>query len=85
VHIDISSYERAKRSIIMWFDTKGGKDVLYTLPIMAQANQVPCIVIAYWLGEHTQWQDPECAEAIERLTKFYGYTKITGKPEGSPI
>ena len=85
MHINISSYDNCKDSVLKWFDSKGNKDVLYTLPIMGQANMVPCIVIAYWLGEHTKWQDPECEAAIHRLIKFYGYTKITGKPEGSPV
>jgi hypothetical protein len=84
MHIDISKYEASKHVVINWYEHKGGKDIKRTISMMAQATFVPCIVIAYWLGAHTNWH-PDCIAAIKRLTDFYGYTSITGKPDGSPI
>ena len=85
MHIDIPTYDASKKTVLNWFDTKGQKDVQYTIGLMSGVAFVPCIVVAYWLGEHTKWQDPACEKAIIRLIDFYGYTEITGKPEGSPI
>lgn len=84
MHIDIAIYEANKRIVIDWFNTRGGKDIRRTIGMMASVTFVPCIVIAYWLGEETNW-DPEAIQAIKGLIDFYGYTKIDNKPPGSPI
>ena len=85
MHIDIETFDASKSIVLNWFDSKGGKDVSRTIGMMEGITFVPCIVIAYWLGEHTKWQDPQCEKSIKSLIDFYGYSKITGKPEGSPL
>ena len=85
MHIDIETYNASKQTVLNWYEHKSGKDIQRTIGMMAGITFVPCIVIAYWLGEYTKWQDPTCENSIRRLIDFYGYTKITGKPEGSPI
>ena len=85
MHIDIPTFDAQKKIVLDWFDTKGSKDVQRTVGMMAGVTFVPCIVIAYWLGEYTKWQDPQCEKSIRVLIDFYGYTNITGKPEGSPL
>lgn len=85
MHIDISSYEASKHTVINWYETKSGKDIRTTVAMMAGATFVPCIVIAYWLGDYTEWKDPTAEKMIKSLIDFYGYTKIDGKPEGSPL
>ncbi len=85
MRIDIQTFDASKRTVLNWFDTKGGQDVKRTISMMAGVTFVPCIVIAYWLGEHTKWQDSQCEKSIKSLIGFYGYTEIQGKPEGSPV
>lgn len=82
--IDLAIYDSNKDFVIGWFNTKGGKDIGRTVSIMASATHVPCIVIAYWLGEHTNWH-PDSIISIKSLTDFYGYTDIQNKPPGAPI
>lgn len=82
--VDIDTYSKSKDFVISWFHSKGMKDIDYTIGTMSPITFVPCIVIAYWLGEETKW-DPLCIEAVKRLVDFYGYTEILNKPEGSPI
>lgn len=82
--IDIARYERNRNFVLGWFNTKGGKDINRTISMMAQATGVPCIVIAYWLGPETNW-DQKVIDSIVRLKDFYGYSDIQGKPPGAPI
>lgn len=84
MNIDISKFEKQKKFVIGWFNTKGGKNIERTISMMAVATFIPCIVIAYWIGEETNW-DPQAVESIKRLTDFYGYKEIKGKPPGSPV
>lgn len=81
--IDISAFDANKNFVLGWFATKGGKDIKRTISMMAQATNVPCIVIAYWLGELTDWH-PDTVAAIVRLKGFYGYTTIKNAPIGAP-
>lgn len=84
MRIDIDTYSANKKFVIDWFHSKGGKDIGRTISVMASATMVPCIVIAYWLGEETNW-DKIAIERIQGLIDFYGYTQIDNKPKGSPI
>lgn len=82
--IDLETYSANKKFVIDWFNTKGGKDIKRTIGMMATATFVPCIVIAYWLGEETNWH-PDTISSIKSLVDFYGYTNIQNKPLGAPI
>lgn len=82
--VDIELYTASKHKVILWFNTKGGKEIQRTISMMASAYHIPAIVIAYWLGEETNWH-PDTIKAVQRLTDFYGYSDIKGKPPGAPI
>jgi len=84
VTIDIGTYSANKTFAINWFNTKGGKDIKRSVGQLASMTFVPCIVIAYWLGEETNWH-PDAVSSIKSLIDFYGYTEIKNKPAGSPI
>lgn len=80
--VDIALYEKNKPIVIDWFKKSG--DVNRTIGMMASITFVPCIVIAYWLGEYTNWH-PDTVAAVKRLQEFYDYSSILNKPEGSPL
>ena len=82
--IDLKTFENHKKFVISWFHTKGGDDVGRTIAIMAGSMFIPAIVIAYWLGEETNWNE-DSVTSVKRLISFYRYTKIYNKPENSPI
>lgn len=82
--IDIEKFEASKFLVINYFEGKGGRQVRRCISMGAQISGVPCIVVAYWIGNHAGWPQ-EAIDAIKSLIEFYGYTDITGKPEGSPI
>lgn len=82
--IDLEIYSTNKAFVVGWFNTKGGKDIKRTVSQMASATFVPCIVIAYWLGEETNWH-PDAIDSIKGLIDFYGYTTIENKPPGAPL
>lgn len=82
--VDIEKYEASKKHVLNYFEAKGSRRIQHTISMGAQMYGVPCIVIAYWLGEYCGWPE-ETTNAIARLIEFYGYSEITGKPEGSPL
>lgn len=84
MHIDIAKYERSKSFVLDFYYGKGRKEVNYTVSMGAIIYMVPCIVIAYWLGEELGWP-PEVVGKIDRLIKFYDYKEILNKPPGAPI
>jgi hypothetical protein len=81
--IDIDLYKANKTFVISWF-YGNGQDVKRTISMMSLALFVPCIVVAYWVGEETNWH-PDAVSSIENLTAFYGYTEIKNKPPGAPV
>lgn len=82
--IDLNSYEVNKKHIIYWYDNQGYKKPEDAVSTIATAYRVPCIVCAYWIGEHIGW--PEyIVNNIKVLIKFYDYQEILNKPENSPI
>lgn len=85
MHVDIEKYAANKYYAIEWYENRSGRDVISTVTAVAAITAVPCIAIAFWLGEHTQWKDPQCEKSIRVLIDFYGYTVIENKPLGSPI
>lgn len=82
--IDLNTYSINKDYIQSWFRTKGGGDVNYSISMLSSMTMVPCIVVAYWIGEVDGWS-PKTLAAIARLTYFYGYTNVLSKPEGAPV
>lgn len=82
--IDIGRFEGSKRIVLNYFAGAGGKNISHTVSMGAQITGVPCIVIAFWLGEHLGWST-EILTTIGRLKRFYGYTSILGIPEGGPV
>ena len=81
--INIDDYKNSKAFIQDWYLKNGEGKIRQTVSIMGPSTMVPCLVVAYWLGEITNW-DNEALEAIEALTKFYGYTEIIGIPDSYP-
>lgn len=85
MRVDVDSYKLNKPFVRQWYEKH---KVDYTpsksIAILAVSTMVPCIVIAYWIGEITNWP-PEIICSIERLMLFYGYTEILNKPAGAPL
>lgn len=84
MRIDLDTYSVNKKFCIDWFNSKGGKDIKRSVGMLASMTHVPCIAIAYWLGEETNWH-PDAISSIKSLVDFYGYTTIENKPQGAPI
>lgn len=82
--LDIAKYGSSKDLVLRWFHDKGQGEINRTISMMGSVTQVPCIVIAYWLGAETNWS-ADSVEAIKKLQDFYGYDSIENKPDGSPI
>jgi hypothetical protein len=83
--IDIARYNINKPFVQGWYLKNKGKDSIgHVISSLACSTMCPCIVIAFWIGEITDWH-PEALAAIERLTKFYGYKEIVNKPKGCPV
>lgn len=82
--VDISKYEINKPFAIRYFEGAGGKSVNRSISMIASITGVPCIVVAYWLGDHAGWPQ-DAIDAVIRLKDFYNYSEILNKPENSPI
>jgi hypothetical protein len=80
---DCNKYLLNKEFIQKWYREHGNNDPRKVVSVMATATMVPCIVVAYWIGEITGWPQ-EIHDAIDSLTKFYGYTEVKNKPENYP-
>lgn len=83
--LDIAKYSSVNRTVVQeWYvKNKDHNTIVQTISIMACSTMCPCICVAYWLGEITEWH-PDVIASIKMLTKFYGYTMILNKPEGAP-
>jgi hypothetical protein len=81
--VDLNRYKVQKDIIQRWYLKDGGDPSKLLAPI-ANSTMVPCIVIAFYIGEVDGWS-PEIRRSIDSLTKFYGYTEIQGKPDNCPI
>lgn len=82
--IDLETYKISKQPVISLFLRKNEWTISRAVAELACTSNVPCIVIAYWIGEVTNWPN-EIVEKIQILNKFYGYTDILNKPENCPI
>jgi hypothetical protein len=83
VKINIDDYKNSKAFIQDWFLKNGEGKITETVSIMGPSTMVPCIVIAFWIGEVTNW-DKEALESIQTLTEFYDYTEILNIPDSYP-
>lgn len=81
---DCNKYTLNKEFVQKWYRDHGNNEPAKVVSVMATATMVPCIVVAYWIGEITDWPE-EIIVSIQSLIKFYGYTEIKNKPEGSPV
>lgn len=72
-----------KRFVQEWWINGGKIYTVSALGIMANATNVPCIIIAFWIGEIEGYPD-WLKKSINTLIDFYGYTEIINKPEGCP-
>lgn len=85
MQVNIDSYKLNKAFVSKWYEkNKRDYSPSQAVSILSVSTMVPCIVIAYWIGEITGWPQ-EILHTIEVLMKFYGYTEILNKPEGAPI
>ena len=82
---DIAKYEASKQFIKNLYErNKDREDHQTMISVFAASSHVPCIVIAYWLGELSNWH-PDVVSNIKTLIESYGYEEILNKPNGSPI
>lgn len=82
--VDIDKYRIQKDFVRQkYLDAVGQYGMSYMISSLAVSTMCPAIVIAYWVGEITNW-DPEAVKSIENLIKFYGYTEVFNIPEGAP-
>jgi hypothetical protein len=88
MNVDINKYAINKDFVFKKYkahkELKGDEELSPLISLLACATMCPCIVVGYWIGEASNWH-PDVVESIKRLTKFYGYTNIMGKPPGAPI
>jgi hypothetical protein len=83
--IDLAKYDRQKSFALLYFRSRHGvKDIKRGISMCAHIYVVPAIAAAYWIGEETNWH-PDAVSSIKRLTEFYDYKEILGKPPGAPL
>lgn len=82
--VDIDKYRLNRDFVRAAYLERRSDDLGMLISVLACSTMCPCVVIAYWIGEDSNWH-PETVLAIKRLTKFYGYTKILNKPAGAPV
>jgi hypothetical protein len=73
-----------KKQVQEWYLRDYKEDPGYAISLIAASVHIPCIVVAYWIGEVSNWH-PDVIQSIKRLTESYGYTTILNKPPGAPI
>lgn len=81
--VDLERYSLSKKLVQDWFLSQKIKDINSAVPILACSTLIPCIVIAFYIGEVDGWS-PEILRKIKVLTEFYGYKEIINKPAGYP-
>lgn len=81
--VDLSKFAPSLRlsvqAIFLSREEEGRKRILD----ISDALSVPCIVIAFWCGEVSDWA-PHLKHSVDVLMAFYGYKEIQNKPEGCP-
>lgn len=82
--VDIDKYKANKEFVQRWLTKHQDKPIGPSIASMAVATMVPCIVVAYWAGEVTNWSQ-EVIYTIQRLKEFYGYHEVRNRPANAPI
>lgn len=72
-----------KVTSLRWYKDNGQDNPCNAVAIISSISPIPCIVIAYWLGELLGYPDDLKAK-VEMLTKYYEYKQILGKPIDCP-
>lgn len=83
MRIDLQIYKINREFVHKWFLEKGNGDISRSISILAIVTGCPCIVIAYWLGEITNWPS-DVIYSIQALKQFYGYSEILNTPTNTP-
>ncbi len=73
-----------KAYVFKWWKDHEGTDRSFAISILAGITTIPCITIAYWLGEANGWESADLKDSVDTLIAFYGYNNIVNKPEGCP-
>lgn len=73
-----------KKAVQEWYLRDYADDPCHAISLIAASIHIPCIVVAYWIGEVCEWH-PDVIKTIKSLKKNYGYTEVLNKPEGAPI
>jgi hypothetical protein len=84
IRIDLDLYKRNKPFATEWFLKYGRDDIGYSVANLAVMTMCPCVVTAFWVAEATGWRE-DAVEHIRTIIKFYGYSDILNKPDGSPL
>lgn len=82
--IDLDEYSSEhKLYAFKWYKEKEFIDPCLAVSPIAVMSSVPCIVIAYWLGEMLQYPDA-LKTKVDMLMKFYDCKEILNKPLDCP-
>ena len=82
--INLSLYKSSRPVVDKWCARRKNENLVNGVSQLASVTFCPAIVVAYWIGDNLGWP-PEVVECINRLTEFYDYDAIEGKPEGAPV
>lgn len=78
--IDLDLYRSNVGFIRHYFSENQTESKELYIGLLATATSVPCIVIAYYIGEMYGFT-PELSESIAVITKFYGYEPLEKETE----
>ena len=81
MRIDLNKYIINRDFIQKWYLDQTYLGYAQCISTMAIACHTPCIVVAFYIGEITDWPQ-EILNSISRYIDFYDYREITGIPEG---
>jgi hypothetical protein len=83
--VDLDRYTVNKRDIHLYYERNKDRTKVRDMVSILSAPPpfVPCIVVAFYLGEVSGWP-PEILECIQNLAKYYHILEIKNKPPGYP-
>lgn len=81
--VDIEKYALNRPFIRTWIEQNRNIDLKKAIGILASSIGVPCIVVAYYLGEVSGWP-LEIEESIQTYMKFYRYDEVLNIPKDCP-
>lgn len=81
--IDLNFSNQNKEFLLKQYIDKKYVNHEYMVASLANEYNIPCIIIAYWLGELLNY--PDCLKnKKDQLIKDYEYTEILNKPINCP-